>query len=242
MDAVCRWYMENAAGQLLYREEAAQLQEVLPGLFGYHLLQIGCFGTTDLLDASRINHRMIMTGNIPHESIKPVLLGNADALPLASESLDVVVVPHTLDYEANPHGILREIDRVLIPEGHVVILGFNPFSLFGLWRLFAGWRKRPPWCGRFMTSFRVRDWLSLLGFDIVSSRCLFYRPPLNHAGIMEKIRFVEHGGRLLRPLGAVYMIVARKRVSTLTPIGFRWLATRKLVTADAAGSSTRQQT
>jgi len=242
MAALCRWYINSGAGQLLYQEEAAQLQAVLPGLFGYHLLQIGCYGSEDLLDASRINHRMIMSPHLPRDATRPVLLGSADAIPLASESLDVVVMPHTLDYDDNPHGILREIDRVLIAEGHVVILSFNPFSLFGLWRLFAGWRGHPPWCGRFVTGFRVRDWLSLLGFDIVSSRCLFYRPPLNHERVMDKLRFIDHAGqRVLRPFGAVYMIVARKRVSTLTPIGPRWQTTRKLVTAEA-GPSTRQQT
>jgi len=224
------WY-RTPLGKALQMVEKHQMDAVLPDLFGYHLLQVGNHAEVDLLSASRIPHCVIMEQGADvtarHER---TVYGDSEALPMACDSLDVLVLPHALEFAANPHEVLREADRTLIPEGHVVLLGFNPWSLWMLWRLAVGWRGKVPWCGRFLTPARVKDWLTLLGFDIVLTRTYFFRPPIQHAGLMRRLSFLERLGQRLWPiLGGGYMVLARKRVATLTPIRPRWRPRRRLV-------------
>lgn len=108
-----------------------------------------------------------------------------------------------------------------------------------IWRMVLCWRGRPPWCGRFISQARLNDWLRLLGFDIVESRRFFFRPPLSHKGMMRRLRFLDYIGRRWLPFfGAGYVVVARKRVATLTPIKSRWRPMRRPVAApELAGNS-----
>ena len=224
------WYA-TPLGQALQASEKACLDGVLAQLFGYHLLQVGRPCTVDLLSASRVSHCMIMDlpPAIP-DGRSGELVGLPHALPFAAASLDVVVLPHILEFSPWPHEVLREVERVLIPEGSVVLLGFNPWSSWVSKRLLLGWRKRVPWCGRFRTQARIRDWLSLLGFDIDPASSCFYRPPVAHPGILSRLGWMDGlGRRLWRPFGASYIMVARKRVATLTPVRPRWRPRRKLV-------------
>ncbi|MEJ2508347.1 MAG: methyltransferase domain-containing protein [Gammaproteobacteria bacterium] len=212
-------------------EEKDQIDAVLPDLFGYHLLQVGNHADVDLLSASRIPHCVVMEQGLEVRArSERAVYGESEALPMACDSLDVLVLPHALEFSSAPHQVLREADRTLIPEGHLVLLGFNPWSLWMLWRFAARWRGRVPWCGRFLSLARVKDWLALLGFDIVQTRTYFFRPPFQHAGLMHRLRFLERLGRRLWPiLGGGYVLVARKRVATLTPIRPRWRPRRRLV-------------
>lgn len=217
------WY-QTPLGQQLMAEEKAQLEAVLPTLFGYHLIQLGRFYAESMLEASRVSHCCVMdTENSDTKDINFSFSGQPHALPLASDSVDVVVLPHTLEFSEQPHAVLREVERVLVPEGHVVMMLFNPWSLWMLQRLFWGWRKQPPWCGRFIGSPRTRDWLELLGFDVTYCKRYFFRPPLQQRGIMKRLQWLEGLGRRLWPIfGGSYVLVAKKRVETLTPIRPRW--------------------
>jgi len=245
-----QWY-KNRPGVWLQDEEQQVLDSALPDLFGYHLLQVGLSHHVDCSRASRIPHRVVMdvdlvqevmtVREVGHESPCPSspVQGLAEALPFASDSLDVVLLPHTLEFTSNPHEVLREADRVLIADGHVVILGFNPWGLWMFWRLVLAWRGKPPWCGRFLRPARLRDWLKLLGFDVVASHGYFFRPPFRHYGIMNRLRFLERLGARLWPFfGGAYLLVARKRVATLTPVRPRWRPRRSRVSApELAGNS-----
>jgi hypothetical protein len=147
---------------------------------------------------------------------------------------------HTLEFSEDPHQVLREADRVLVPEGHIIILGFNPYSFWGLRRLLARKRAQMPWSGRFIGAGRLRDWLNLLGFEMVHQQKLFYRPPVASERISNRLAFMESGcERWCRLIGGVYMYVARKKISTLTPIKPRWRPKRSVVTAGLADGSTR---
>ena len=237
--AISRGHMRDwftrLPGRWFQAEERAQLRSILPTLFGYHLLQLGDFYSKECLSASRIPHSMVLDPEVREtlpegERLRSRIQGEAESLPVASDSLDVLVLPHTLEFSAEPHQVLREVDRVLIPEGHVVIFGFNPWSPWMLWRLLLGWRGKPPWCCRFISPLRMKDWLQLLGFDIVTCRRYFYRPPLNHRGLMRRLRFLDRLGKRWWPvLGGGYVVVARKRVATLTPIKPRWRPRRAQV-------------
>ena len=231
------WY-QTPLGQRLAQTELAQLNDILPDLFGYHLLQIGVHGSTALCQSSRISHQIRM------ETEQQLLAGvyaHASRLPFASESIDVCVVSHSLEFDEDPHAILREIDRVLIPEGHLVLLGFNPLSWWGINRLFRSWRKQLPWTGKFYTRARVKDWLSVLGFDCIDTRGIFFRPPVQHKKVMQKLSFMEqYIPAWLSLFAGVYIITARKRTSTLTPIGPRWrTAGKKIINGGLVEPSAR---
>ena len=168
-------------------------------------------------------------------------IGDPAALPVATDTLDVLLLPHVMEFVDQPHEVLREADRTLIPEGHLVIVGFNPWSLWGIGRLFLGWRSAAPWRGRFLSVFRLKDWLALLGFDTLAVRNYAFRPPFQHAGIMERLRFLEGAGQRWWPgLGGGYVLIARKRVATLTPIRPRWRPRRNLAGGKLAEPTLRR--
>lgn len=231
--ALSDWY-QTPLGQQLQQVEKQQLDAILPTLFGYHLVQIGNAYSEYLLGASRVSHCCIMdVGSSPQgrRSEGVSFQGLPHALPLASESVDVVILPHTLEFSTQPHAVLREVDRVLMPEGHVVMMVFNPWSSWMLRNLVTGWRRNPPWCGRYISATRTRDWLALLGFDVSQCHRYFFRPPVQAEKFMAKLDWLEKLGRTIWPaLGGSYALVAKKRLETLTPIRPKW-RTRKRVVA-----------
>ena len=232
-----KWY-GSSLGRLLEQAERELLDDLLPGLFGYHVLQIGAACAKPLLDTSPIRHQVVIDDD-PTAAFCSVA-AKAPELPIASDSVDAVVLHHVLEFADDPHRALREVERILIPEGTVVIIGFNPYSTWGL----RGWVRRrrgdAPWCGRFLSASRVRDWLALLGFDILQSHSRIYRPPLQSLALQRRLAFLESwGDRWWKPLGGVYMLVARKRVVTVTPLRPRWTTRRRLVGAGLAEPTSR---
>ncbi|WJW74484.1 methyltransferase domain-containing protein [Thiohalobacter sp. IOR34] len=228
MQEMRQWY-STPLGQALEAEELAALRECLLTLFGYHLLLVNAPWAADPLDASRIPHRIRLGHSV--DSDGPCgLVGRPEQLPLLSDSLDAIVLPHVLELSADPHQVLREVDRCLIPEGHVLILGFNPLGSWGLRRLFGGWRGSAPWCGRFIGVGRLRDWLALLGFDTLEVRPLCFQPPLQHPVLLRHGRFLERLAARGWPLpAAAYLLLARKRVIGMTPLRPRWRPRRSLL-------------
>lgn len=232
------WY-SCYLGTMLQEAEVQQLDAILPNLFGYHLLQLGDMHSIALTGSSRIPHCMVMDADSEYRHACS-LYGEHESLPIATDCLDVLVLPHTLEFSPNPHQILREADRILIPEGHVIIVGFNPWSVWGLWRFVARYFGKPPWCGRFLGMSRMKDWLLLLGFDIVESIKFFYRPPIQNAGMLARLKFMEKFcQRYCKGIGAVYIVLAKKRVIPLTPVRSRWRATGKLLPTGAAEPTSR---
>jgi SAM-dependent methyltransferase len=242
------WY-SRLPGAWLAEMEISLLDEILPDLFGYNVLQVGVSYTEDCLAKSKIPNQMVMDVDAPpcqdhlreslvHRKIN-YLRAIPEQLPFDSDSLDVLLLSHTLEFTHEPHQVLREADRTLIPEGHVVILGFNPWGWWMWWRIILGWRGKPPWCGRFIPLTRLKDWLQLLGFDIVEQQGYFYRPPFSSKRIMQKLNFMERLGHRLWPFfSGAYVVVAKKRVATLTPIRPRWRPRRsRLVAPELAGNS-----
>jgi SAM-dependent methyltransferase len=217
------WFSDTP-GRLLLQAEREQVGRVLPQLFGYHILQLGALGAQDLLGSASISHRVVLS--IDPEggcSGSDRLICKPEALPLAANSIDGVVLPHVLEFAPAPQQVLREIERVLIGEGQVVILGFNPWSLWGLWRLALAWRKQVPWSGQFFGLMRVKEWLRSLGFEIVLSRCFFFRPPLQSPSMMSRLTCLERLGDHGWPYGGgTYIVVGKKRVVILTPLKMDW--------------------
>jgi len=224
------WFADKLGTALLDQEQTA-LDAVLQDLFGYYLLQLGWVAPRDILAESRIRMRVVMDVDVPRGIGYPHAVAMPEMVPVQGDSLDVVVLQHTLEFAKDPHVVLREVDRMLIPEGHVVIVAFNPWSLWGAWRLLRRRSKRYPWCGRFLSVTRMKDWMGLLGFDTVQVMPLFFRPPIGHEGIMRRLRFMDKLGTRGWPiLAGANIIVAQKRMATLTPIKLRrWRLQRRLV-------------
>jgi SAM-dependent methyltransferase len=221
------WY-QSRLGMRLAELEQTLVADTLQNLFGYHLLQVGRLNGENWLSTSRVSQCEVMDF-VPnaHTDTCGGMRGLAEKLPIQTDSMDVIFLPHVLEFSQQPHDVLREVERVLIPEGHVLILVFNPFSNWILWRWSLGWRRRMPWCGRFLSTTRIKDWLALLGFDVLSIHGYFYRPPLQQKSVMQRLQFMESaGGRFWPVLGAGNLILARKRVVTLTPVGPAWTRPR----------------
>ena len=245
-------WLDTPAGHYLREWEQAQLDHAVADIFGFHALQLG-LGAIDGLRANRMPHRWLAVdgaaatpaadgdagaahdGGIPGAPFDttPTPLAvrcDFDALPFATRSLDLIVLPHALEFARDPHRALAEVDRVLRPEGRLVIAGFNPASLWGL-RQRAGRlrrRLRPggaqslflPGEGDLIGWRRLRDWLRLLSFEVEASRFGGYGWPLNRDGWIRRDSWIERAGdRWWSPFGALYFLVAVKRVRGMRLVG-----------------------
>ena len=212
-----RDWWDGPAGGALIASEALLLDEALDDVFGWEFLQIGAWGPgRELLSACRTRHRAILS--VPGMSRNADILGRPGQLPVAGDSIDAVLVPHTLEFVSDPYAIVREADRVLVGEGQLLVLGFRPFSLWGQRASFSR-SGFPPGLKRVLSERRVREWLKLLGYEVFAARHYLYRSPWS-GGLAAR----ESADRLLRrgltyplPAGA-YLLKARKQVYTLTPI------------------------
>lgn len=223
------WY-EQPSGQRFGIAETRILEDILPLLFGYYLVALGEPVGSDALAFSPVSRRWFM--GFPGALERRVdLQVEPGQLPFATDSVDVLILSHVLECCADPISALKEVDRVLIPEGHIIILGFNPYSLWGLWPGLSRRRRvnRPLQGGAMHSVPRLRSWLALLGLETLKVRFHSYRPPMHSTVGYSRLALLETvGQRYLRPLGGGYVLLAKKRVSTLTPIRPRWFARRPL--------------
>ncbi|TLU61107.1 methyltransferase domain-containing protein [Thalassotalea litorea] len=207
-------------GVLVANAISESMQPWWPRIFGYHLLKLGSLSAQ--LDTSKamIKHQV----NVCHSHPFGDVLAEIDDLPFQLHSVDACVLAHSLEFALDPHHILREIDRVLIPNGHLLISGFNPNSLAGLNRYIPFRRNAIPWQGRFFTPMRIKDWLNLLGYEILADDRFLHSSlvnPLDQKGWLGK-HWQKFASNYLRMFGSVFLIVAKKRVHPLTPIRPKW--------------------
>jgi SAM-dependent methyltransferase len=209
-------WLNTTYGKYLLEREHALFDQEATDIFGFNAMQLG-MPEHDFLRASRIPlHVLAGTGPFAH------VLASADELPFDSGSLDLVMLPHVLEFSDNPHQILREVERVMMPGGHLLLTGFNPRSLWGLRRK-LGSKTGYPWCGKFIALPRIKDWLELLGLEITVGRFACYAPPLANPGWISRIRFLEPSGdRWWAVCGGVYFLHAVKRVPGVRPIKPNW--------------------
>ena len=153
------------------------------------------------------------------------------ALPIASGSMKAVLFFHTLDFCAHPHQALREADRVLTDDGQLVIIGFNPFSAFGIRHFLSGWRGREPWNGRFYSRGRVGDWLSVLDYRVLDSHAMFIRPPFNSERLLRRLGGLERLEPWFGALGGLYIVRARKQRMPMTLVRRQWRSRRAGIAA-----------
>lgn len=212
---LARWFT-TPLGSYLRAREQVWFDDVVADLFGFYAVQIG-LPEVPLLRNSRIPHCFSLDAEEPAQLAADPLF-----LPFAENALDLVVLPHTLEFSDDPHRLLREVHRVMRAEGQVLIAGFNPFSLWGAKRYF-GRAQTPPWNGNFLGLYRLKDWLSLLGFEITAGRLDCYAPPFKQESWVRRCSFMEKAGDRWWPIGGgVYYLRATKRVLGMRVITPQW--------------------
>jgi SAM-dependent methyltransferase len=213
-----QWF-ETPIGSSLLASERALIEPVLERIFGYHILQLGSSNRSMLQD-SPIRHQIVFTPSPDSNSSMPV--ADNESLPLASNSLDAVLVHHALDFTLDSYRLLREATRVLMPGGKLLIIGFNPMSSWRVRKAFS-WKTQPPWNARYLSCSRVSDWLKLLDFQIEKVSHGGYLLPFDRPSVLGSAeRFEQWGRRFSLPVGAIYFIVASKDSLPITPIRPRW--------------------
>lgn len=209
-------WLQTTHGQYLLEREQALIDHSVADIFGFHALQLG-LPQHNLLRANRIPLH-VTAGSEPETQVRLCM----DELPFDTGSMDMVLLPHVLEFNEHPHQILREVERILMPEGRVIITGFNPRSLWGI-RQKLGPKTEYPWCGKFISLPRIKDWLALLGLEVVSGRFACYAPPQTNACWLKRMHFMEPAGnRWWSVCGGVYFLEAIKRVPGVRPLKPQW--------------------
>jgi SAM-dependent methyltransferase len=197
--------------------ERGQFDSAVEDVFGFNAVQVG-LPAIDFLRANRMPLRCVI-GQEPECAVR----ADPRFLPLGAQSVDLVILPHVLEFSPDPHQILREAERVLMPEGHIVIAGFNPLSLWGIKRRLSRRRSDYPWCGDFIGLLRLRDWLKLLGFELNGGRFGCYAPPFSQSKWLQRFAFMEKAGDRWWPIcGGVYVVRAVKRVQGMRLVMPGW--------------------
>jgi SAM-dependent methyltransferase len=216
------WFETPIGGRVL-REESLLARHALDDVFGFELLQVGVWGPSrHLLSAARTQHTTLLA---PGPGAGVTLCAPLTSLPFASDSIDAILLPHTLELVEDPYAVLREAERVLCAEGCLLIFGFNPWSGWGARRLFGQLFRRPPFppqTRRLLAEQRLRDWMALLDFEV--SDVSGYLGSLPIAGRLDS----PYRPRAALTAGG-YLLKARKRVQTLTLVRPRRRARQRVL-------------
>ena len=228
--AATRAWLRTSLGQALLTQEARLLEEALDGLFGVECLQLGVWGEPRTFLRYARTQRTACIANRPNvlEGEPPAAYGRMHRLPVATDSVDVLVLPHTLDFSGRQHEILREVHRVLRSDGHLIVLGFKPGGLWGLRRLIPG-AGLPPNTSNLIGDRRLSDWLKLLDLTIHGLTRYFFKWPITGTAVSASGAWEQRGRRWWPELAACYMLTAQKRLSTLTPLKQPWRSRPKVV-------------
>ncbi|MFZ4535551.1 class I SAM-dependent methyltransferase [Propionivibrio sp.] len=210
-------WLHTPQGRYVMAWEQARVDAVVTDLFGYNALQLG------LPQCNLLAHNRIPLRQVAGESGPVDVLCDLRELPFAANSIDLVVMPHILEFHDNPHQILREVERVLIPEGQLVITGFNPLSLWGLRQRLPKCAEGFPMNGDYISVLRLKDWLQLLSFEVERGNFGCYAPPCEQQRWLKRWHFIEAvGDRWWSFAGGVYLLRAVKRVSGMRLILPPW--------------------
>lgn len=227
-------WAEVPNGDIILKEINVIIDKWCEKFFGYHLLKIGSLSGGICCGSSPIKHQLTISKCSEVASV----ISEIDDLPFLEHSVDVCILSHVLEFTGDPHHVVREANRVLIPNGYLVITGFNPFSLAGLNRFIPYRRQNSPWNERFFSSMRVKDWLHLMGYEILADEHTLHS---SLVGNISKGKLASYWTRFskafLPQLGSIYVIVAKKRVLPLTPIKPKWKLRPKFSPVKVTGMS-----
>ncbi|MBV8802142.1 MAG: methyltransferase domain-containing protein [Gammaproteobacteria bacterium] len=215
------WLTQDLGINLLTAENTF-LSNALVEQYGKHILLIGVPEQSQLLNCSVIPNKILLTSLFNKHTYSKCIESEYYDLPIAPGSIDIVILPHLLEFIDNPHRLLTEACRIVKPEGFIIIFGFNPTSLWGLKKWWMK-SKTMPWNGSFLKPKVIKHWLKLADFELFKHDMLLFRPPLLHSVWYEKLKWLDSiGKKLYAPFGGVYVLTAQAKTTALTPIKLHW--------------------
>ena len=208
------WF-KSPLGQYLLSLEYGYINPIVMDTFGFYAIQMSNFDI-DFLDHSRIPNKFSLNSN--HAD----LMASNEALPFDEASVDLIIAPHILEQMTEPYELLKEIHRVLMPEGRLIISGFNPMSLWGIKKLLS-FDIDYPWNTKFIPLSKIKEWLPIIGLEMAEGKMGCYVPPIQQSSWLKKLQTMEKlGDRWWPMLGGFYFLVIQKRVHGITPIRPLW--------------------
>lgn len=209
------WLAHQFLGNSLIEEEKQFLSKLLKNHYGKHALLIGVPEQEKLLEVSDIPFHFLMSPLSSKSNQNATIESGLNELPILTGSIDLVMLPHTLELIENPRQLLTEACRIVKPEGLIVICGFNPLSTWGL--------KKFPWRINLIHASKMKGWLSLADFVLEEQKYLLFRPPIHQLMMYKKLHFIEYiGSKCFSMFGGAYILLARAKVIPLTPIKMKW--------------------
>lgn len=217
-----QWLKQQFLGTSLLEAEQQAISEMLEKQFGKHALLIGVPHQNHLLQSTSIPCHTLISPLINHDRKANYVEGDFHELPIHTGSIDVVLLPHTLEFVDNPRQLLAEACRIIKPEGVILISGFNPLSAWGARKMLVK-HKVAPWSGTFIHANKVKRWLQLADFAMEKQKSILFRPPVSRRSFYQNLVFLEYlGNKVFPSFGGVYILLARAKVIPLTPIRLKW--------------------
>jgi len=221
------WFQSNI-GRNLIASQRPVIEHAIRRQFGVHLAEIGVSHRIPVGNSSNLGHHFHVLPAWEPDMPNNVLVSDSNEIAIDHDMVDLVILHHALDFSADPHQTLREASRILKSSGNLLVVGFNPFSLWGIRRLLSRTRAAP-WNNRFISGSRVEDWLNLLDFKVSGLQYHFYAPPVNNQRAINGFRWLDKILNTKVPLGAYYTIMAQKQVGGRIRIAPRWRNKAKVV-------------
>lgn len=221
------WF-QTALGRSLLANQRSVISSIIQPYFGVFQAEIGVSHRVPVGNPSSITHKYFIMPEWSSDLPSNVLISESDEIALDTGSVDLVILHHTLDFAKDPHQTLREASRVLKSTGHLVIIGFNPTSLWGLRKVFNR-SKQAPWNSRYISGKRISDWLNLLHYQVSDVAYHYYGLPFNKIRLLKKLLWL---GNLLNPkvpLGTYYIMSAQKQTFSRVQKKQRWNSPSKAV-------------
>ncbi|MGK0441190.1 MAG: SAM-dependent methyltransferase [Pseudohongiellaceae bacterium] len=239
------WF-QSEEGQLLLCAEQYLIKRSLSSSFGYFIMQMSVCRNKLLSRTARVQHKFCVypiAGRSPLDHVD--LVTDIEQLPLASCSVDAVVLHHSHEFVENPQQLLREIERVMVRGGHLVVVGFNPYSLMGIQGALARFFPRSVWHNKSYSQGHMEGWLSILGFQSTQKQYGYHRFAAKRKKSHNKLwvyvrRFIYHFTKKL-PLGSFYCITAVKQeAAIITPDTLKWRQAASNLSALSPKTNIRQ--
>lgn len=217
-----QWLAQQFLGNSLIEAEQQILSKLLKKHFGKHALLVGVPHQIELLHSSTIPCHTLISPFAHHENHANFIESDFHELPIMTGSIDLVMLPHTLEFVDNPRQLLSEACRIVKPEGLIAICAFNPYSLWGLKKLMTKTHSAP-WTGNSIQAYKLKNWLRLADFELEEQRSILFRPPWNNRKTFKRLHFLEWmGSHCLPAFGGINVLLARAKVIPLTPIKVKW--------------------
>ncbi|WP_187265426.1 class I SAM-dependent methyltransferase [Reinekea thalattae] len=235
------WY-RTPLGEKLIEQEKVIVARAISGRFAATIAQLDS-GYHEALFEKRLFGSGILVSQLENRALCPVVCASAEALPFEPESIDMVLLHHTLDVCENPYKAVREASIALKPGGLMIVVGFNPYSSWGLRSLFSAARSNNSiWCSRFIRSSRVEDWMQVLDFELERHEKHVFTLPMVAPNWLNRFNGLKKWLTKLCPFfGAVYVLVGYKQVLGKLPPELRRNSKRSVLETTLGVSSSKRE-